>query len=239
MINCIIVDDEPLAREIIRMHLSKLSGWNIIQECINAMEAYEALINNNVQVIFIDIQMPRIQGVDFLRSLKNPPKIIFTTAHSSYAVEGFELNAIDYLLKPITFDRFKQAITKVEQQISQSTSAVSEVPGVAMLPPLHEDFIFIKQDNRLVKVSFADILFLEARRDFTQIQLKDKKILAGFHLKMLEDMLPSSLFMRVHRSYIVKLNAIEVLVGNMIEMKGFQIPVSSSNRSALALVLRL
>ncbi len=239
MIDCIIVDDEPLARDIIRMHLSQLPGWNIVQECINAMEAYEALINHNIQVIFLDIQMPRIQGMDFLRSLKKPPEIIFTTAHATYAVEGFELNAIDYLLKPITFDRFKQAITKVEQQLAQNTSVISNVPAINILPPAHEDFIFIKQDSRLVKVSFADILFLEARRDFTQIQLKDKKMLAGFHLKMLEDMLPSSLFMRVHRSYIVKLSAIEVVTGNIIEIMGFRIPVSSSNRNALAVALRI
>ncbi len=239
MINCIIVDDEPLAREIICLHLAQLPGWRMVQQCINAMEAYEALINHNIQVIFLDVQMPRILGVNFLRSLKDPPKIIFTTAHSNYAVEGFELNAIDYLLKPITFNRFKQAVTKAEQQLAQGTVAISEVPAVVMPSPTHEDFIFIKQDNRLVKVSFADILFLEARRDFTQIQLTDKKILAGFHLKMLEDMLPSSLFMRVHRSYIVKLNAIEALTGNTIEIKGFQIPVSSANRNTLALALRI
>ncbi|MEO6001019.1 MAG: LytTR family DNA-binding domain-containing protein [Chitinophagaceae bacterium] len=238
MINCLIVDDEPLAREVIRLHISKLAGWNILQECVSAMEAYEALINHNIQVIFLDIQMPRIQGTDFLRSLKNPPKIIFTSAHPGYAVEGFELNAIDYLLKPITFDRFNQAIAKVEQQLKPGLT-VTPSSSHQSRPDRQEDFIFIKQDTRLVKVSFADILFLEARRDFTQIHLKDKKLLAGFHLKMLEDMLPSSLFMRVHRSYIVRLSAIEALSGNIIEMKGFQIPVSSANREVLAQALKI
>lgn len=237
MINCIIVDDEPLAREIIRMHCSKITGLNVVQECINAMEAYEALINYKVQVVFLDIQMPRIKGMDFLRSLKNPPKIIFTTAHALYAVEGFELNVVDYLLKPVTFDRFRQAVTKAEQQLNLNTPI--EVVEVNPLLRAPDDFIFIKQDNRLVKVPFANILYLEARRDCTMIQLNDKKMLAGFHLKMLEDTLPSALFMRVHRSYIVRLSAIEVLTGNIIEMKGFQIPVSSANRNALALALRL
>jgi DNA-binding LytR/AlgR family response regulator len=183
--------------------------------------------------------MPRIQGMDFLRSLKNPPKIVFTTAYSQYAVEGFDLNVADYLLKPVTYDRFIQAIAKVEQQLNQAGSGLAILPAQAAPAIAHEDFIFIKQDSRLVKLSFADILFLEARRDFTQIQLKDKKMLAGFHLKMLEDMLPSVLFMRVHRSYIVKLAAIEALNGNTIEMKGFKIPVSSTNRAALALALRI
>lgn len=163
MINCIIVDDEPLAREIIRMHISKLPGWNILQECISAIEAYEALIKHNIQVIFLDIQMPRIQGTDFLRSLKNPPKIIFTTAHPGYAVEGFELNAVDYLLKPVTFERFKQASEKVEQLLQPGVINIIHEPKQS-LPQPQEDHIFIKQDNRLVKISFADILFLEAKK---------------------------------------------------------------------------
>lgn len=236
MINCLIVDDEPLAREIIRMHISKLQGWNIAGECINAMEAYEALINHNIQVMFLDVQMPRILGTDFLRSLKNPPKIIFTTAHPAYAVEGFELNATDYLLKPVTFDRFKQAIAKVEQQFNQSSATVIPEQSSTITPP-KENYIFIKQDGKMIKVMFADILFLEAKRDFTMIQLKEKKLLAGFHLKMLEDMLPSSLFMRVHRSYIVRLGAIDTLYGNTVELNGFQIPVSTSSRDALSAAL--
>lgn len=236
MINCLIVDDEPLAREIIRMHISKLQGWTIAGECINAMEAYEALIHHNIQVMFLDVQMPRVLGTDFLRSLKNPPKIIFTTAHPAYAVEGFELNAADYLLKPVTFDRFKQAIAKVEQQLSQPSATITaEQLSVTTQPK--EDYIFIKQDGKMIKVMFADILFLEAKRDFTMIQLKEKKLLAGFHLKMLEDMLPSSLFMRIHRSYIVRLSAIDTLYGNTVELNGFQIPVSTSSREALSAAL--
>jgi two-component system LytT family response regulator len=238
MINCIIVDDEPLAREVIKIHLSMLHGWNVLQECISAMEAYEALINHDVHVIFLDVQMPRIQGPDFLRSLKNPPKVIFTTAHSSHAIEGFELDAVDYLLKPVTFERFKQAISKVERLLNKT---VSTIPAEKVFPPSapHEGFIFIRQDTRLVKVSFEEILFVEAKRDFTQIQLKDKKLLAGFHLKMLENMLPATIFMRVHRSFIVRLNAIEALSGNIIEMKAFKIPVSIANRSALATALKI
>lgn len=235
MISCMIVDDEPLAREVIRHHLSRFDNWELVQQCLTAGEAFEALMRHKVQVMFLDIQMPNILGTDFLRSLKDPPKIIFTTAHARYAVEGFELNAVDYLLKPIIFERFQEALKKVEALLD---------PGVA-LPvstnknPTEEDFIFIKQDGRQNKVLFSDILFLEAKRDFTMIQLKDRKLLAGFHLKMLEGMLPVSKFMRIHRSYIVRLNAIEVVYGNTVELKGFRIPVSPAQKSELTAALRL
>lgn len=233
MISCLIVDDEPLAREVIQMHVSRLEGWQIVAQCENAAAAFEALINRKIDVIFLDVQMPRVLGTDFLRSLKDPPKIIFTTAHPGFAVEGFELNAVDYLLKPITFERFLEAAKKIEKV------PLANKPTIAEKSLQRDEFIFVKQDTRLVKVYFSDILFLEAKRDFTLLQLKDKKLLASFHLKMLEDMLPSSQFMRIHRSYIVNLNAIEVIYGNTVELKGFQIPVSPVNRDALTAALKL
>lgn len=238
MINCIIVEDEPLAREMIRMHISKLDGWNIVRECRDAMEAYEVLINHTVEVVFLDIQMPRIQGVDFLRSLKNPPRVIFITAHANYAVEGFELNAVDYLLKPVTFERLRQAAEKVALLSKQGIHVNNDSTVPTPASPA-DDFIFIKQDSRLIKVNFVDILFVEAKRDFTQVYLKDKKLLAGFHLKMLEDMLPPAFFMRVHCSFIVRLGAIEALSGNIIEIGNFRIPVSSSHRNELAAALKI
>ena len=238
MINCLIVDDEPLAREVLSLHLSGLPGWNIVQECQSATEALEAMINHKIDVIFLDIQMPRIQGTDFLRSLKDPPLVIFTTAHPGYAVEGFELNAVDYLLKPVTPERFMRAITKLEA-ILQPAIATNSADKSKEQSSVNEDHIFIRQDNRQVKVLFDDILFLEAKRDFTQIQLKNKKLLAGFHLKMLEGMLPSNLFMRVHRSYIVRLKAIDVVYGNTVELQGFQVPVSSTHKDELSAALKL
>jgi DNA-binding LytR/AlgR family response regulator len=238
MINCIIVDDEPLARQMIRMHLSQLSNWCIVQECVHALEAYEALHRHDVQVMFLDIQMPHLKGNDFLRSLRKPPLIVFTTAYADYALEGFELNAVDYLLKPITFDRFRQAVEKVHHQLSLPPGDTA--PAITQPAPLlKEDFIFIKQDNRQVKVSYQDILFLEAKRDFTKIYLRNKTLLAGFHLKMLEDLLPASLFLRVHRSYMVSLPAITAVYGNTVEIEGHQVPVSPGYREALNAALKL
>lgn len=240
MINCLIIDDEPLAREVLSLHLSGLPGWNIVKQCQSASEALETMINYKIDIIFLDIQMPRIQGTDFLRSLKDPPLVIFTTAHPGYAVEGFELNAVDYLLKPVTPERFMKAIAKVEAMLRPVPNTVStNIDTAKEQSSINEDHIFIRQDNRQVKVLFDDILFLEAKRDFTQIQLKNKKLLAGFHLKMLEGMLPSRLFMRVHRSYIVRLKAIDAVYGNTVELQGFQVPVSNAHRDELSSVLKL
>ena len=235
MIYCLIIDDEPLAREVLRLYLSRLPGWAIAAECENAAQALEALKAHPVQVIFLDIQMPKILGTDFLRSLNRPPKVIFTTAHPGFAVEGFELNAVDYLLKPITFERFADAVKKIEQAI------VPEAPRseLAKKDSSADEFMFIRQDNRQVKVLFSDILFLEAKRDFTSIQLRDKKLLAGFHLKMVEGILPASQFMRIHRSYIVKLSAIDAVYGNTVELRGFQVPVGPAQKEELASKLGL
>lgn len=237
-IRCMIVDDEPLAREILRLHLSRLEGWQILKECKSAMEAYEFLVHEKVDLIFLDIQMPRVLGTDFLRSLKDPPKVIFTTAYSEYAVQGFDLNAIDYLLKPITFDRLAQAALKAETALGRepAKAVITKDPGTNTTAA---DHLFIKQENKQVKVMFGDILFLEARRDFTMIQLRDKKLLAGFHLKLLEEMLPSNEFMRVHRSYIVRLKSVDAVFGNTLELQGFQIPISAAHKDAVATALNL
>jgi len=245
-INCIIVDDEPLAREMIRMHISRYPAWHVAGECINSMEAYAALQGGGIQVMFLDIRMPHIKGNDFLRSLRSPPLVVFTTAHAEYALEGFELNAVDYLLKPLSADRFMQAIAKVEQLLGPGRgldqggqASAPGQPSALQAPVLKEDYIFIKQGDRLVKVAFDEILFLEANKDLTKLYLKHKILIAGFHLKMLEDMLPASLFLRVHRSYMVSLSAITALSGNMIEIGGHQVPVSANFKEALNKALKL
>ena len=235
MINCLIVDDEPLAREILRLHLTGIPGWTIVAECMNAAEAFEKLLSHKIDLMFLDVQMPRINGTDFLRNIKDPPGVIFTTAHAGFAIEGFELNAIDYLLKPITRPRFLEAIRKAEVQLGVRR----QVPPVNPELPQDDSYIFVKQDNRQIKVQFEDILFLEAKRDYTLIQLKDRKVLAGFNLKMLEGMLPANLFLRIHRSYIVRLSAIDALYGNLVEIRTFQVPVSLAHKEALMQALRL
>ena len=231
-VNCLIIDDEPLARDIIETFLLKVPGWSVVQSCKNAGEAYEALIRHQVDVIFLDISMPVMSGIEFLRSLKNAPVVIFTTAYPHYAVDGFELRAADYLLKPFTQDRFMQAIEKAQEKLVSKSNKVSEaIPG--------PEYFFVRQDARLVKVLFDEVLFLEAQRDFTTIYLKTKKLLAGMHLKMFEDQLPATRFIRVHRSFMINIEAIKALQGNMLEIGEHEIPVGPGYKDELFKILRL
>lgn len=223
-INCLIVDDEPIARDIIRSYIDRMPQLTLLKSCRNATEAYDALCEHSVDVLFLDIHMPVISGTDFLRSLREPPLVIFTTAYSNYAVEGFELNSIDYLLKPITFERFCLAIKKAEERLTYGrlTSAGRSA-----------DYIFIKQDTRLVRMNLTDLVFIQAERDFCSLYLQSgKKLLIGMHLKLIEDLLPDKPFMRIHRSYIINLDKINVVKGNVIETGGYEIPIGTSYREA-------
>ncbi|MVT10659.1 LytR/AlgR family response regulator transcription factor [Chitinophaga tropicalis] len=223
-VNCMIVDDEPLARDIIQTYVSRIPGWNLVKTCINAEEAYEGMFQFKVDVLFLDIHMPVISGIDFIRSLKRPPLVVFTTAYADYAVTGFELHAVDYLVKPVTFDRFFQAIEKVKERMLHRTNVAEQIQA---------DYFFIKQDGRLVKIDYKDILFMEAQRDFTSIYLKNKKMLASMHLKVLEDMLTPPNIIRVHRSYIINLDAVRSIAGNIVEIDGKEIPIGANYKEML------
>jgi DNA-binding LytR/AlgR family response regulator len=218
-VNCLIVDDEPLARKIIETYLSGVPGWQLIRSCMNAVEAYDALQAGSIDVMFLDIRMPVVSGIDFLRSLQHTPLVVFTTAYSDYAVTGFELNAVDYLVKPITIDRFIQAVEKVNARMQTTDKQTLYSPPA--------DYMFIRQEARLVRVNYDDILFMEARRDFTSIHLKKKQLLASMHLKALEAMLPPQRMLRVHRSFIVNLDAIQSINGNTIEIEEKSIPIGA------------
>src|SRR5687767_8462584 len=154
-IRCMIVDDEPIARDILKKHISETPALELLKSCRNATEAYEGLYEHTIDLVFLDIQMPVITGTDFLRSLRNPPLVVFTTAFPNYALDGFELNSIDYLLKPITYQRFYQAVEKVKDRLQ---ARQQQLP-VSAAPP---DYIFLKQDSRLVRVRFDEILYVEA-----------------------------------------------------------------------------
>ncbi len=225
-IKCLIVDDEPLARKLIADHIKNVSHWEVVGACKNAMEAYEQLMSLEVDVLFLDINMPVVNGTDFYRSLRNPPLLIFTTAYPNYAVEGFELDAVDYLVKPITFDRFLKAADKVQERMN----LFHREPVQNDLSSKATDFLFIKHYSKLVKVNFEDVLYLEAQKDFVKFVTKKEELLAGMSMKQAEEQLPNSIFLRIHRSYIIAVPSVTAWFGNTIEIESIQLPIGASYR---------
>ena len=217
MINAIIVDDEPLALDIIESHIEKVPQIQIVARCNNALEANEALRAHAVDLMFLDIQMPQLTGTDFLKTLANPPVTIFTTAYDNYAVEGFELNALDYLLKPISLDRFLKAANKAVATIELQRGG-NQLDAPAALIDENEDFMFVKADKKLVKVNYADVVYIEGMKDYVIIRLSDTRIITLQTMKSLEVKLPAHIFQRIHRSYIVNVNRINAVEGNIVEV---------------------
>ena len=224
--NVIIVDDEPLALEVIETYLSNFPELKLLAKCANAIEAYEALENHNIDLMFLDIQMPQISGIDFLKSLKNPPKVIFCTAFPNYALEGFELNVVDYLLKPFSLDRFTKAVQKFKEIYNKNDKALSTE---AALP----DYIFVKADKKLIKVHFEDIFFVEGLKDYVMLHTPTGRIVTLQTMKSLEEKLPSDTFIRIHRSYIVNLKLIELLESNAVIVNKKKIPIGKNYKDEL------
>jgi DNA-binding LytR/AlgR family response regulator len=217
-INCLIVDDEPLAQDVLDSYVKNIPQLNPVGTCNNAIEALEKMKHNRVDLIFLDIQMPEITGIDFLKSLKDPPMVIFTTAYQNYAVQGFELNAIDYLLKPFSIERFKKAVHKAEELMQMKQDFNTR----------DDDYIFIKSDQKLQKVSFNDILFIEALADYVKIHTPEKRYITLQTMKNMEEKLPDKYFKRVHRSFIVALDKIVSIVGGNVEISDQRIPIGKN-----------
>ncbi len=221
----IIVDDEPLALEVLETYLTHFPELNLHAKCANAVEAFEALSAGDIDLMFLDIQMPQISGIDFLKSLKNPPKVIFTTAFSNYALEGFELNAVDYLLKPFSLERFTKAVQKFKEIYAKNDKTLSEAEA--------PDYIFVKADKKLIKLRFEDIFHVEGLKDYVMLHTPNGRIVTLQTMKSLEEKLPSSNFIRVHRSYIVNLNLIELLETNSVTVNKKKIPIGKNYKDEL------
>lgn len=232
MIRAIIVDDEPLAIEVLETYVNKLPELILVAKCENAIEANDVLKKHEVDLMFLDIQMPQLSGIDFLKSLAKPPFVVFTTAYPDYAVEGFELNAVDYLLKPISFDRFLKAVNKVSDKMS-----IKKSDNTPLVNDYHEEFIFVKADKKLVKVNFNDVLYIEGLKDYVIIKQNSGRLITLQTMKSLEDKMPTSQFRRIHRSYIVNVDKIQAIVGNMVEImdgnKVKQIPIGNNYKDDL------
>jgi DNA-binding LytR/AlgR family response regulator len=209
---CIIVDDEPLAIEIMESYVSKVDQLKLAGTFRNAVSAFTFLQQNPVDLIFLDIQMPKLSGIDFLKTLKNPPKVIFTTAFRDYALEGFELEVADYLLKPIPFDRFLKAVAKVMHQpgaVLQTNPARADTD---------DNYVYFKVDKKMVRTKMSDILYIESIKDYVKVRTNDKEIVTQQKISYLEESLPKEQFLRIHRSFIVNSKKIDAYSATDIEI---------------------
>lgn len=234
MMNTLIIDDEPLALDVLETYISQMPELNLVGRCSNALEANEMLRKNQIDLIFLDIQMPQLSGVDFIKTLPNPPMVIFTTAYSNYALDGFELNAIDYLLKPISLDRFMKAVNKATDQFElrkREETAEAGTPGEGV------EFFFVKADKKLVKIKYDEILYIEGLKDYVIIRLEQGRVVTLQTMKSLEDKLPLTKFKRIHRSYIVSIDKIHAVDGTSVDVfeKGQikQLPIGKNYRDEI------
>lgn len=216
-IRCIIVDDEPLARNVLEKHINKISDLELVSKCGNAVEAFNVLSNREVDLMFLDIQMPQITGIDLLRSLKNKPRVIFTTAYREFAIDGYELDVIDYLLKPISFERFFKSINKV---FSTARTNIPEATEFKAEPGYENPYIFIKSERKKIKIFLSEILYVESIKDYVKIVTTDKSYVTYLKIGYLEEKLPTAVFLRVHKSFIINAEKIKSYTPVEIEMPG-------------------
>jgi DNA-binding LytR/AlgR family response regulator len=222
---CIIVDDEPLAIEILESYVSKIESLKLEGAFRNAVDAFTYLQSHHVDLVFLDIQMPKLSGIDLLKSLKNPPKVIFTTAFREYAIEGFELEVADYLLKPIPFERFLKAVAKVSPAASQQLPA----PTRNDTPP--DGFVYFKVDKKMIKTRMNEILYIESIKDYVKVRTLDKEIITQQKISYLEESLPKETFIRIHRSFIVNRDRIDAYSATDVEMGKHMIPIGRNYKN--------
>ncbi len=217
-IKCLIIDDEPLAINVIKKHLTNFENFELVATHTNTMAAYNTLSETTIDVIFIDINMPKINGIDFIKNLTHPPLTIITTAYREYAVEGFELNVLDYLVKPISFQRFLKAISKVNDKLSEKTMEGSAMTNTS-------EFAFFKVDKKMVKIFFKDILYIESLKDYVKIKTIYEDFITHKNLRSITEIIPMDKFIRIHKSYIISVSQVESVVGNTVQISGKSIPI--------------
>ena len=231
-VRCLIIDDEPIARRVIKSHLAKVEGYVVEAECSNALEGFSQLQSTEPDLLFLDIQMPRLSGLDLLRSLHRKPKVILVSAHRDYALEGFELDVVDYLLKPVSFERFLRALDKFRQR--QAKSPLSS--GSATTEP--EQYLFIRADRKTVKLALSDIRYIESMSDYLKIHTPGQTFLTKEKISAIEQKLPS-FFLRIHRSFIINTRHLQAYTAEMAEVGGQELPISRSMRQQVLEVLEI
>lgn len=231
--NCLIIDDEPLAQDVIEHYILKTDFLSLQGKCSNVLQAFSVLSKTSPDLLFLDIHMPEIDGLSFIRTLKHPPKIILTTAYPQYALEGYELNVVDYLLKPISFERFLKAVNKVREQ-HQPPAPEQPVPTPG------NGALFVKSDGKYVRVNCADILYVEGLRNYLMIHTTQQKIIAHSTMKNIEEELAGyASFIRIHKSYLVNKSCITEIEGNMVKLGQTELPVGSVYKNELLRLIRI
>jgi DNA-binding LytR/AlgR family response regulator len=235
-IRCLIIDDEPLAHRVIERYAENISFLEIVAKCFNAIEAIEVMHNQSVDLLFLDINMPKLSGMEFLKTLKNPPLVIITTAYAEYAIQGYEMDVVDYLMKPFAFDRFFRAIQKAEDILrSREVPALHESKEQS---GAEEEYIFIKSSKKTYKVNLGEILYIEALGDYVKIYTADRMIVSYQSLKNIETMLPARTFPRIHKSFIISLPKIDLIEGNHVKIKDRLIPVGTNYKAEFDKLIR-
>ncbi len=220
-LRCLLVDDEPPALDILRTYIDATPMLEIAGECHHAMAAFEFIQKNDVDLIFLDVNMPRLTGTEFLRALPSPPPVIFTTAHRDFAVEGFELGAVDYLLKPYSLDRFLRAVHRAINPDQKSHPQ----PAKEAVATESDRFLYVRADRKMVKVMIDDILYVESLKDYVKIILPDRQVITKQTITSLEEMLPDHDFMRIHRSFIVSVKKVDSYSQSSVFIRKAELPV--------------
>lgn len=223
IVQCLIVDDEPIAREILENHLQKINAIKVVATCKNAIEAFNKINNHQIDLLFLDINMPEISGLSFAKSINKNIKVIFTTAYREYALDGFNIQAVDYLLKPISFERLLQAVNKY---LGENTPVIPESRSEMVVEK--NDFIFVRSDRKMIKINFSEIIFIESLSDYVKIHLEGKIIVTRETISNIEAKLPQNVFIRIHRSYIVSIDNIDSFTNEFIEVGKKALPISRS-----------
>uniref|UniRef100_UPI00321801F8 LytR/AlgR family response regulator transcription factor n=1 Tax=uncultured Draconibacterium sp. TaxID=1573823 RepID=UPI00321801F8 len=225
-IKCIIVDDEPLAIEVLKSHIKKISSLQLVGTCFDAVEAFEFLKNNDVDLMFLDIQMPEMKGTELVRTLQNPPAVVFTTAYREYAIEGYDLNILDYLLKPVSFERFLQTIDKYNQQnMLLSEVSLHENNG-------DEEYIYLREKNVIHKIPVSEIIYVESFGDYVKLHTPDREISSRATISSIEKALPEKYFIRIHRSYLIAKKRITSFSPVMVTITGKEFPIGTRYRKS-------
>jgi len=227
-VKCIIVDDEPIAIRVIQNHLQNFENIEVVAECKNSIQAFEILKKKKVDLMFLDIQMPQITGIDFLKTLTHPPKVIITTAYRDYAIEGYELEIVDYLLKPISFERFLKAINKF-YQITDNEAVVIN----SNVEFQQNQFIYIKENKKVHKIYLADIIYLESMKEYVKVHTLNGRFTTKNSISNFEAKLPPDNFIRVHKSFIISISKIKSFTSNTIELENIEVPISRTYKNAV------